>query len=118
MDPATTRDALRRRLERAVAGTGAALAFEALLDGVPPYTASSGSALVEAAEQLLGAPSEAVAFATEAPYFGMLGIEALIAGPGDLKVAHQPDEALRLAAIPSYLAFLERMVERCCLRAA
>lgn len=118
MDPAATRDALRRRLERAVAGTGAAIAFEALLDGVPPYTAPAGSALVEAAEQLLGMPSEAVAFATEAPYFGMLGIEALVAGPGDLKVAHQPDEALRLAAIPAYLEFLERMVERCCLRAA
>lgn len=118
MDLDATRDALRHRLERAVAGTGAAIAFDALLDGVPAYTAAEGSALIEATEQLLGARAEAVAFATEAPYFSMLGIESVIAGPGDLRVAHQPDEALRLAAIPPYLVFLERMVERCCLRAA
>jgi acetylornithine deacetylase len=118
MDLAQTRARLRQRLERAVAGTGAAIAFEALLDGVPAYAAPAGSALIEAAEQLLGMPAEAVAFATEAPYFAQLGIDAVIAGPGALKVAHQPDEALELAAIPPYLAFLERMVERCCLRTA
>lgn len=118
MDLLKTKDELRRRLERAVAGTGAAIAFEALLDGVPAYAAAEGSALIEAAEQLLGCPAEAVAFATEAPYFSALGIEALIAGPGALKVAHQPDEALELAAIEPYRAFLQRMVERCCLQAA
>jgi acetylornithine deacetylase len=118
MDLARTRAELRQRMERAVAGTGAAVAFEALLDGVAAYAAPEGSALVEAAEQLLGARAEAVAFATEAPYFAQLGIDALIAGPGALKVAHQPDEALELAAIAPYQAFLQRMVERCCLRAA
>ena len=118
MDLVATRAALRQRLARVVAGTGAAITFEALLDGVPAYTAAEGSKLVEAAEQLLGVPAEAVAFATEAPYFGMLGIDAVIAGPGELRVAHQPDEALALATIDPYLAFLERMVERCCMRAA
>ena len=118
MDLVATRAALRQRLARVVAGTGAAIAFEALLDGVPAYTAAEGSKLVEAAEQLLGVPAEAVAFATEAPYFGMLGIDAVIAGPGELRVAPQPDEALALATIDPYLAFLERMVERCCMRAA
>lgn len=118
MDLAATRDALRQRLARAVAGTGAAVAFDALLDGVPAYSAVEGSALIEAAEHLLGARAEAVAFATEAPFFSMLGIDAVIAGPGELKVAHQPDEALRLDSIDPYLAFLERMVERCCLRVA
>lgn len=118
MDLAATRAELRRRLERAVAGTGASVAFEALLEGVPAYAAPEGSALIEAAEQLLGRRAEPVAFATEAPFFQALGIEALIAGPGALDVAHQPDEALELAAIEPYREFLGRMVERCCLRAA
>ena len=118
MDLAATRAALRARVERAVVGTGAALAFEALMEGVPALESVPGSKLVEAAEALLQARAESVAFATEAPYLRALGIETLIAGPGDIAVAHQPDESLALASIEPYLGFLGRMIQRCCIQPA
>jgi acetylornithine deacetylase len=118
MDVDRVREHIRTRLARAVRGTGAAIVFEALLEGAPALEALPGSALVEAAEGLLGARAEAVAFATEAPYLRSLGIETVIAGPGDISVAHQPDESLALASIDPFLGFLERMIERCCFRPA
>ena len=116
MDLVGTRERLRARIARAVAGTGAAVAFEALIEGVVALEAVPHSALIEAAEALLDARAESVAFATEAPFLRELGIETVIAGPGHIEVAHQPDEKLALDTIEPYLGFLDRMIERACLQ--
>lgn len=115
MDLVATRERLRARIARAVAGTGAAVAYEALIEGVGALEAVPGSSLIEAAEALLEARAESVAFATEAPFLRDLGIETVIAGPGRIDVAHQPDERLALGTIEPYVGFLERMIERACL---
>lgn len=115
MDLVATRERLRARIARAVAGTGAAVAYEALIEGVSALEAVPRSALVEAAEALLDARAESVAFATEAPFLRDLGIETVIAGPGHIEVAHQPDEHIALDAIEPYVGFLERMIGRACL---
>lgn len=118
MELHATRERLRARIARAVAGTGAAIAFEALIEGVDALEAVPHSALIDAAEALLDARAEAVAFATEAPFLRGLGIETVIVGPGRIEVAHQPDEKLALDTIDPYVAFLGRMIERCCLKPA
>jgi acetylornithine deacetylase len=56
-----------------------------------------------------------VAFATEAPYLQQLGMDVVVLGPGDIDVAHQPDEYLALDRIQPTIKFLSQLIGRCCL---
>jgi acetylornithine deacetylase len=87
---------------------------EPLFAGIPPAETPAASAIVAAGEALTGHPAEAVSFATEAPFFNQLGMETLILGPGDVAQAHQPDEFLEAARIPSTLELLRSLVRRFC----
>jgi acetylornithine deacetylase len=118
MNLAATREAIRARLAAAVRGTGAALACEALFDGVEALTEVPGSALVALAESLTAERAHAVAFSTEAPFLRQLGIETVVLGPGDIATAHQPDEWLAGATIEPYVGVLERFIQRCCVEPA
>ena len=70
--------------------------------------------LVQAAEQLTGHGAEAVAFATEGPFLQKLGMQTVILGPGDIRVAHQPNEWLPMANIDPTLKMLEHFIQRFC----
>nr|MDJ0892783.1 acetylornithine deacetylase [Gammaproteobacteria bacterium] len=63
------RDTLHERVQAAVAGDDVSVQFEALFDGIPAMETAADSAVVHVAETLTGRTAEAVAFATEAPYF-------------------------------------------------
>ena len=56
----------------------------------------------------------AVDFATEAGYFGALGMDTIIMGPGDIDCAHQPDEYLRLDRVEPTIDQLARLIQRFC----
>jgi acetylornithine deacetylase len=43
-----------------------------------------------------------------------LGHETIVLGPGDIAVAHQPDEYLGLDRIEPCLAVLEKLIARFC----
>ena len=58
-----------------------------------------------------GAPRK-VAFGTEAGLFAARGIASVVCGPGDIAVAHQPDEYVELAELECCTGFLRRLVER------
>ena len=66
------------------------------------------------AEQLSGAPSEAVSFGTEAPYFNQLGTQTVVCGPGHIAQAHQPDEYLPLAEIAPTQRMLAGLIDALC----
>jgi acetylornithine deacetylase len=59
-----------------------------------------------------GGPPAKVAFGTEAGLFAERGIASVVCGPGDMTVAHKPDEYVELAELERCAGFLRRLVER------
>ncbi len=108
----------RERLTRALKGSGFGLEFRSLFKGTDPLQTPASSELVRTAEQLTGHAAEAVAFATEGPFLQGLGMDTLILGPGDIDVAHQPNEKLPLDRINPTLAILEQFIQRFCVAEA
>ena len=91
------------------------LTAEAIFDGVPSFATEKTSDIVKLAEQLTGHTSEAVAFATEAPFLQQMGMETLVLGPGSIDQAHQPDEFMALDQINPMVSILRNMIENYCL---
>ena len=58
-----------------------------------------------------GAPRK-VAFGTEAGMFAARGIPSVVCGPGDIAVAHQPDEYIEPGELVRCGEFLRRLIER------
>lgn len=109
------RQEARERLTAALAGSGFGVEFRSLFTGTDPLMTPGTSALVKTAEELTGYGAEAVAFATEGPFLQKLGMQTVILGPGDIRVAHQPNEWLPMANIKPTLRMLERFIQRFCL---
>ena len=86
--------------------------FTSLFDGTPALSTSADSHLVKFSEQLTNTNSEAVVFATEGPYFSQMGMDTIILGPGNIDVAHQPNEYIEIqqleSAVPIYKSFIKK----------
>ena len=54
-------------------------------------------------------PVDVVAYGTEAGLFQAAGIPAVLWGPGDISVAHRPDEFVEVADLDVCLALLARL---------
>ena len=54
-------------------------------------------------------PVDVVAYGTEAGLFQAAGIPAVLWGPGDIGVAHRPDEFVEVADLEVCLALLARL---------
>ncbi|MEY3018550.1 MAG: hypothetical protein RL336_1685 [Pseudomonadota bacterium] len=91
------------------------LRFEALVAGVEPFMLDADSALVKAAEAMTGQTAGIVNFATEAPFFQAMGIDTLVMGPGNIDVAHQPDEHIPLSHIKPATQIIQNLVAHYCL---
>ncbi len=52
-----------------------------------------------------------LAFGTEAGHFALRGIPAVVCGPGDIAVAHKPDEYVTLDQLERCATFLRRLVK-------
>jgi acetylornithine deacetylase len=111
----TARTQIREIVAEVARARGVDIQLQSLINGVEAFMEREDSALIIAAEQLTGHSSEAVAFATEAPYFQQLGLETLILGPGSIDQAHQPDEYIELASIEPSIAVLRELIKRFCL---
>lgn len=107
---------LRERLSSRFDRPGMHLEFETLFDGVPAMATDPDSPLVAACERLTGHAAEAVDFATEGSFYQRLGMDAVILGPGDIEVAHRPDEYLQIERIDPMLGVLRALVARFCLQ--
>jgi acetylornithine deacetylase len=118
MSVETVRKEARERLTQALDGSGFGVEFRSLFRGSDPLMTPGTSELVKAAEALTGHKSEAVAFATEGPFLQALGMQTVILGPGDINVAHQPNESLPLANVEPTLHILEQFIQRFCIAAA
>jgi acetylornithine deacetylase len=115
MSVEAVRKEARERLTAVLDGSGFGVEFRSLFSGTDPLMTPGTSELVKAAEQLTGHASEAVAFATEGPFLQKLGMQTVILGPGDIRVAHQPNESLPLASVEPTLHILEQFIQRFCI---
>jgi acetylornithine deacetylase len=108
---------LQADLERQIAATAKADKVGWSLDRllVPPFCSDEHSEIVALCEKLTGHTGESVAFATEAPYLQELGMDVVVLGPGDIDVAHQPNEFLPLDRIKPTINFLSQLISHCCL---
>jgi acetylornithine deacetylase len=76
---------------------------------------SEGSELVRFLVQESGNPAATVAFGTEAPQLTALGAEAVVFGPGDIRVAHQTGEFVPVTDLVRCEEILERAITQFCL---
>jgi len=73
------------------------------------------SELVKFLEQVTGQPSGTVAFGTEAPSMIALGAEAVVFGPGDIRVAHRTGEFVPVEELNRCVEVLRAAVQRFCM---
>ena len=66
-------------------------------------------------EQVTGQPSGTVAFGTEAPSMIALGAEAVVFGPGDIRVAHRTGEFVPVEELNRCVEVLRAAVQRFCM---
>jgi acetylornithine deacetylase len=114
MTTSSARAGLRSAVTRALEGSGFGLEFVALFEGVDPLAPAGDGELAVACEHAAGHACGAVNFGTEGPLFQQLGMEVVICGPGDIAVAHQPDESIELADAARAVDMVERLVRRFC----
>lgn len=109
------REEIRTRLAPVAQAHEVELEVEPLFPGVSPFETAESSAIVQACERLTSAKSEAVAFATEAPFLQELGIETLVLGPGNIDQAHQVDEYLAHDQIEPCVNLIAQLINEFCL---
>jgi acetylornithine deacetylase len=78
------------------------------------FETSSDSALVQFLAETSGKAPGTVAFGTEAPSLIDLGAEAVVFGPGDIRVAHRTGEFVPIAQLNSCVAILSQAIQRFC----
>ncbi len=112
------REQIRQRLNPIAEQNKVEFELETLFPGVEPFETAKTSALVKAAERLTGYQSEAVAFATEAPFLQALGFETIVLGPGSIDQAHQVDEFIAIDQIEPCIELLRSLIQRFCVDAS
>jgi acetylornithine deacetylase len=68
--------------------------------------------LVRALEELTGNRAGTIAFGTEAPQMRELGADAVVFGPGDIRVAHRTGEFVPVAELRAAVPILRGVIER------
>ncbi len=78
------------------------------------FDTPANSALVEFLERQTGRNAGTVAFGTEAPQMIELGGEAVVLGPGDIRVAHRTGEFVPVAELDQCVVILTRSINQYC----
>jgi acetylornithine deacetylase len=78
------------------------------------FETSPDSALVNMLEELTANKSGTVAFGTEAAQLSQLGAEAVVLGPGNIRVAHRTGEFVPIVELEACVKVLQQAVERLC----
>jgi len=114
MTTASARAGLRAAVTEALAGSGFGLEFTALFEGVEPLAPGPSRELATACEHAAGHACGAVNFGTEGPLFQALDMEVVVCGPGEIAVAHQPNESIELSEAARAVDMVENLVRRFC----
>jgi|SRR5215831_1753067 len=79
------------------------------------FDTAAQSDLVTFLEECAATTAGTVAFGTEAPSLMALGAEAVVFGPGDIRVAHRTGEFVPLAQLNQAVEILGKSIERFCM---
>lgn len=79
------------------------------------FETSPDSNLVTMLEELSGLQAGTVAFGTEAAQTTELGADAVVLGPGDIRVAHRTGEFVPVAELEACVTILRQAIEQLCL---
>lgn len=75
---------------------------------------AADSPLVRMLEEATGKPAGTIAFGTEAPQMAELGAQAVVLGPGSIRVAHRTGEFVPVEDLHDCVRVLSRAVEHFC----
>ena len=78
------------------------------------FETSPNSTLVTILEELTGNDAGTVAFGTEAAQMTELGAEAVVLGPGNIRVAHRTGEFVPTAELEACVKILQQAIKRLC----
>jgi len=79
----------------------------------PPFLLSADRPVFRDLTRMLDQRDEAsIAFATDAGWLQTAGFDCVVCGPGDIAVAHKPNEWLDIAEFHAADGFLEQLVHR------
>ena len=116
-DPAALDAAWRQEVARVEAGMKAVrseteIRLEPLFDVPPlrPEEAGSAEAIVRGLTGDNG--THVVSYGTEAGHFQRAGYSAVVCGPGDIAIAHQPNEYIEISEFEAGFAFMRDLVGR------
>ncbi|MEM7027698.1 MAG: acetylornithine deacetylase [Pseudomonadota bacterium] len=116
--PGMLLDQLKKELHQLIidtlAGSGLKVTFGSVFNGVPPMHTPIDSEIVSFCVDNLSIQASTVAFTTEGPFFNDMGMETVILGPGDIDVAHQPNEYLQIDRIEPMINFVSKALENFC----
>ncbi len=115
MQMSQLRQGIATRLQKVAKLTGTKIEGNSLFDGVEAFATDKNSELVKLAEKLSGYGAEAVAFATEAPFFSAQNIDTIVMGAGSIDQAHQPDEFMALDQIDPMVGYIKQMINHYCM---
>lgn len=113
-DPAAVLSRIEALASEAVAGSGTEVTVAPLMRPVPPMATPAAAGIVKLTEHLTGHGAGAVNFATEGPFFNLLGLETVILGAGSIDQAHQPNEYVETAQIAQLVPMLAGLIDRYC----
>jgi acetylornithine deacetylase len=90
---------------------GAGIAWQELMS-YPALGGANGAGIEELCCRLTGTERPIkLAFGSEAGHFATRGIPTVVCGPGEIRVAHRPDEYLELDQLEGCARFLHRLVQ-------
>ncbi len=82
---------------------------------LPGLRPEDGGAAEQLARRLTGDnASHVVSYGTEAGHFQDAGYSGVICGPGDISMAHQPNEYVTVAQFAAGEAFMDRLIDHLC----
>jgi acetylornithine deacetylase len=79
------------------------------------FEVPADSQIVQLLERISGKKAGTVAFGTEAAQMMELGAEAVVMGPGNIRVAHQTGEFVPIDELDRCVGILTQAIEFCCL---
>ncbi|MBR6412597.1 MAG: M20 family metallopeptidase [Alphaproteobacteria bacterium] len=79
---------------------------------LPAFEEKSDSRLVTLAESILNTQRTSFPYASEAGFYQALGMDTLMCGAGNPKLAHSSDEHVAIADLNRYAEFLMNLLER------
>ncbi len=80
---------------------------------LPPFAPQPGNNVAEElVRQVTGANgAHYVSYGTEASHFQLAGYDCVVCGPGDIAVAHQPNEYLEISQLEAGETFMRKLLE-------